>query len=106
MSLPERSSPRTVESPRSSIVFAVRGTIARADVTRLCDDLHGRLDHTDAAAVVVCDVRLVRPDVVAVDALARLQLTARRRGRRVQLRNASPELRELIAFAGLCAALP
>jgi anti-anti-sigma regulatory factor len=36
-----------------------------------------------------------------LDALARLCLRARRRGRRLRLRNVPLELRELIAFAGL-----
>jgi ABC-type transporter Mla MlaB component len=49
----------------------------------------------------VCDVSGVEPDAVVVDALARLQLGARRTGCRVRLRNASPELLDLVAFMGL-----
>jgi hypothetical protein len=41
------------------------------------------------------------PDAVTVEALARLQLTARRRGSRVRLRDASPELCDLLEFMGL-----
>ena len=48
----------------------------------------------------------VEPDAVTVDALARLQLAARRLGCQVRLRNASDELRELVAFMGLCDVLP
>ena len=44
----------------------------------------------------------VEPDAVVVDALARLQLAARRTGCQVRLRNASRELLELVAFMGLC----
>jgi ABC-type transporter Mla MlaB component len=56
---------------------------------------------------VACDVGgIAHADAVAVDALARLQLTARRCGRHVRLRNASCVLRELVAFAGLCDVLP
>ncbi len=52
--------------------------------------------------VVVCDVgAVVGSDLATVDALAQLALVARRRGCRVQLRHASPELRELLALAGL-----
>jgi hypothetical protein len=52
--------------------------------------------------LVVCDVRaIVHPDVGTVDALARLQLAARRRGGEVRLRNASTRLRELLALIGL-----
>jgi ABC-type transporter Mla MlaB component len=40
-------------------------------------------------------------DVGTVDALARLQLTARRSGAFVRLRNASPELLELVDLMGL-----
>ena len=44
--------------------------------------------------------------LLAVDALARLQLEARRRGGRIALTNASPELAELIDLAGLRSVLP
>ena len=47
------------------------------------------------------DVRDVDPDAVAVDALARLQLAARRLSCRLLLSNASPELLELVTFMGL-----
>jgi hypothetical protein len=40
-------------------------------------------------------------DAVTVDALAKLQLAARRRGCRITLEHASPELCELVAFMGL-----
>ena len=53
------------------------------------------------ATVVPYDVRCLRADAVVVDALARLQLAARRRGCRVRLRNASPALIDLVAFMGL-----
>jgi ABC-type transporter Mla MlaB component len=51
--------------------------------------------------VVLCDVREVEPDAVAVEALARLQLGARRHGCRVHLCGASAQLCRLIAFLGL-----
>ncbi len=44
-------------------------------------------------------------DIATVDALARLQLTARRLGWRLRLRNVSVELRELIELAGLTGVL-
>ena len=44
-------------------------------------------------------------DIGTVDALARLQLTARRRGWRFRLREIPLELRELIELAGLSCAL-
>ena len=53
------------------------------------------------AEVAYCEVDGVQPDAVTVDALARLQLAARRCACRVRLRGASKELRELVAFMGL-----
>ena len=52
------------------------------------------------------DVADVRADVGIVDVLARLQLVARRDGRRLVLHNASLELIDLVAFMGLADALP
>ena len=52
-----------------------------------------------------CDVRALRADVVAVDALARLQVAARQAGFELRLVHASAELRCLIAFIGLGAVL-
>jgi ABC-type transporter Mla MlaB component len=82
-------------------VFALGGPIARADLPALCDALGTLLADTQAE-VVDCEVdSLSRPDAVLVEALARLQLTALRRGSRIRVRNASPELCELIEFMGL-----
>jgi ABC-type transporter Mla MlaB component len=85
--------------------FAVRGPIARADLPGLCERICALLERTSGGDVS-CDVSGVEPDAVTVDALARLQLAARRRGCRVLLRNASPELLELVAFMGLRDVLP
>jgi hypothetical protein len=81
-------------------VFAIGEPIARADIPRLCDTLR-MLVAESVAEVVMCDVRALRADAVTVEALARLQLTAVRLGRRVRLLHASPELCELIDFMGL-----
>ncbi|MBD0291506.1 MAG: STAS domain-containing protein [Thermoleophilia bacterium] len=92
-------------SAERSVAFTVRGPIAPADLPGLCERVCGLLS-AGAADVVVCDVRTVEPDAVTVDALARLQLAARRTGCRVRLRHASRELRELVAFMGLTDVLP
>jgi hypothetical protein len=52
-------------------------------------------------APFVCDVHAVAPDAAALDALARIQLNARRLGLELELRHASDALVDLIAFAGL-----
>ena len=57
--------------------------------------------------LVVCDVGGIdRPGLEAIDAVARLALAARRAGCGVRLENASPQLRDLVAFAGLAEVLP
>ena len=43
----------------------------------------------------------LRADAVTVDLLARLQLAARRAGLELQLRGASRDLEDLLAFVGL-----
>jgi len=48
-----------------------------------------------------CQVGALEADAATLDLLARLQLSARRLGIEVRLLEASPELRELVAFAGL-----
>lgn len=80
--------------------FAIWGPIDRDDLPGLCDRVCGLL-HGSGPGVARCDVTGIGPDAVTVDALARLQLAARRLGCQVVLANASDELRELIAFMGL-----
>jgi len=87
------------------ILFAIRGPIARADLPGLCERVCALLE-ADPGPVALCDVQGVQVDAVTVDALARLQLAARRRGCLVRLRDASAELRELVAFMGLSGVLP
>jgi STAS domain len=52
--------------------------------------------------MVLCDVGGIRdPDLGTVEALARLQLTARRLGRRMRFRGACGALRDLLSLSGL-----
>jgi ABC-type transporter Mla MlaB component len=87
-------------APPSTITFAIRGPIAREDLPALYSRVCRLLDRS-GAGVAVCEVSGVAADAVSVDALARLQLAARRHRCRVELRHASAELRDLIAFMGL-----
>lgn len=89
----------TAEAPRP-ITFVVRGPIGRADLPGLFDRVC-RLLASNQGGVVHCDVAGLDPDAVTVDALARLQLAARRNGCLVRLRSASAELLELVALLGL-----
>jgi ABC-type transporter Mla MlaB component len=88
-----------------AISFAITGPIAREDLPGLCTRVCTLLEQSNARAAL-CDVTGVGVDAVTVDALARLQLAAQRRGCCVRLSNASTELRELLAFMGLEDVLP
>jgi ABC-type transporter Mla MlaB component len=87
-------------SSAPTLAFAIRGPIARADLPGLSDRVCALLETSDAE-FVLCDVGEVDPDAVTVDALARLQLAARRYGCRIRLRHASAALCEVVAFMGL-----
>jgi hypothetical protein len=80
--------------------LTIRGPITRNDLPGLCDRVCALLG-TTPAPVVACQVDGVEPSAVTVDALCRLQVAARRRQCRIELRGASPELLELVAFMGL-----
>ena len=81
------------------VAFAIRGPISRADLPGLCDRVCAALE--EAGSVLACDVTDVEPDAVTVDALARLQLVAQRRGCMVRMRNASSALLDLVELMGL-----
>ena len=87
-------------SPSQTITFAIWGPIARADLPGLSQRVCALLERT-GATVAVCDVASIPVDAVTVDALARLALVARRRSCSIQLRHASEQLRDLVAFMGL-----
>ena len=84
----------------STITFAITGPITRDDLPGLCNRVCALLE-ASRASVAYCDVTGVGVDAVTVDALARLQLGARRRDCTVRLLNASPELLALVRFMGL-----
>jgi len=81
------------------VAFAIRGPITHADLPGLCDRVCALL--RTSGDVVACDVASVDPDAVTVDALARLQLAARRLGCEVRLQNASAALLEVVELMGL-----
>jgi ABC-type transporter Mla MlaB component len=83
-----------------TVAFAICGPIARADLPGLCDRVCALLSET-GGGTLLCDVHGVEPDAVTVDALARLQLAARRQRCRVRLTRASADLLALVAFMGL-----
>ena len=89
----------------TTIAFTIRGPIERGDLpglyARVCS-LFERM----RPQVAFCVLDGVRADAVVADALARLQLGARRRGCQVRLRNAPADVLQLLAFMGLSEVLP
>jgi ABC-type transporter Mla MlaB component len=84
----------------------ISGAIAGGDAAALCSQVARLLDGP-GASTLICDVHGLDPaDVAAVDGLARMQLTALRRGHKIQLDRLPRELRDLIALAGLSDVLP
>ena len=82
-------------------VLVLPGPVTRDQVPGLCDDVRARLAAI-GAGVVVCDVAgLGPPGLATVDALARMQLAARRAGGRVRLRAPAPSLLLLLDLVGL-----
>jgi ABC-type transporter Mla MlaB component len=91
--------PPPTPEPRTGILL-IDGPVAAADVPRLCERLRALLQ-TSALEVVVCDAGTLAADAVTIEALARLQLTARRLDRRIRLQRVPCELGRLLTFAGL-----
>ncbi|MFF1478610.1 STAS domain-containing protein [Streptomyces sp. NPDC058301] len=87
-------------TPTEPAHLVVPAPVTLADVPPLCERL--RALYAAGAREVVCDVGgLVRADLAAVEAVARLRLTARRAGGRIEIRNAGPGLMALLRLAGL-----
>ena len=82
------------------VAVTIRGPLQRTDLpglyTRVC-----ALFAANRGATLVCDVTQVAVDAVAVEALARLQLGARRHGCTVRLLSAPHDLVELATYMGL-----
>lgn len=91
--------------PETDAAVMILAAMTLADVPVLCERLRALVGASDRD-VVVCDVRDLVPDLVAVEGLARLRLTARRLGCGLRLRGASRALEQLLAFCGLCDVLP
>lgn len=84
-----------------SFTLAVKVRLGDAGVAGTCDRARDLLVGPEAALLVVDIGELTVPDVVWVDAMARLQLDARRLGRRARFRHACPEVLELVELVGL-----
>jgi ABC-type transporter Mla MlaB component len=86
-------------------VLVMSGPVARHAIPAMCERARRLLQGCDAGPVA-CDVgAIAEPDATTIDALARLQLTALRLGRRVELRSACEELEDLLTLTGLLGVL-
>lgn len=83
------------------VVLVVPGPVTQDAVAGLCARTRALLAG-GTARTVVCDVAGIGPPgLAAVDLLARLELTARRAGGRIRLRDPDPALRSLLRLVGL-----
>jgi ABC-type transporter Mla MlaB component len=111
LAAPEQSRTAQVRALRlpaepSTLVLAISGRVTRAGIPAICQRVHELLETGDTKRVI-CDVSgVIEPDAVALDALARLQLTAKRLGYQVKLRYACNELQDLIDLTGLREIVP
>jgi ABC-type transporter Mla MlaB component len=96
----------------TSIVIAIRRAVARAGSA---DDVHIVVLEAHHASggppsesePLECDVgAITHADEATLEALARLQLTARRLGTSIELTNARRALRDLLELVGLADVLP
>ncbi|TML73736.1 MAG: STAS domain-containing protein [Actinobacteria bacterium] len=86
------------------LVLELDGELSRAALPSLSAHVQAVLD-THEHDIVECDLAHAAADAVTVEALARLRLATLRRDCPLTLRGVTPELRQLIEFMGLRAAL-
>ncbi|WP_351229477.1 STAS domain-containing protein [Streptomyces sp. NPDC002133] len=95
-----------MDRTQSPIVLELIGRVTPDHVPLLCASLHAQVVTASATGTetgdVICEVGgLAVADLAAVNAIARLRLTAHRLGRGLRLRNAGAELLALLDFVGL-----
>jgi anti-anti-sigma regulatory factor len=86
--------------------MTIDGPVVRGGIALLCDRVRSVLG-TRPHARLICDVGgIAEPDAVTVEALARMQLTARQLGGAIVLRNPCADLALLLDLCGLAVVLP
>jgi ABC-type transporter Mla MlaB component len=100
------AAPRAGPRRPRTVVLVVHGRVTPDTIAVLCARVRVLLGDP-TVGTVTCDLSgVVEPDAVALDALARMQLTARRMGRTIRLRHVQPEMRALLALVGLTDVVP
>jgi hypothetical protein len=98
----EQAGPLLPPTGPRRVVVVIDGPFSHGSIAALCDGAR-RLLATGRVDVVMYDVgAVVDPEVMVIEALARLQLTARRAGGSIGVRHASGTLRDLLDMVGLC----
>ncbi|WP_327703172.1 STAS domain-containing protein [Streptomyces decoyicus] len=93
-------------TPPRAVIWRLGPSIARADIPALCERLRLLLGARPRTTVLY-DVRaLDAPDLTTVEALLRLQLTARRLGHGIRLCHVPDGLGLLLTVTGLAEILP
>jgi len=105
------ASPQLGGGAPSSLTVRVCPPVTRENAAQSCEQFSLLLRDAAPAPVtpapVVCDVgAIASPDLVTVDLLARMQLTARRLGFSLQLSRPSSRLLALLDLTGLRDCLP
>ncbi|HSL32080.1 MAG TPA: STAS domain-containing protein [Candidatus Limnocylindrales bacterium] len=92
-------------TPVEDVVLILRPPVVPADAASLCELACPKA--APRSGRVLLDVGdLPGGDLRTVDLLARLSVEVRRSGRRVELRDAPAELRQLLALLGLARVIP
>ena len=92
--------------PRRSVVLVIHGPVTPDMTAGLCARVRALLADPRIDELT-CDLSgVVDPDAAALEALARMQLTARRMNRSIRLRHVRPEMRDLLTLAGLTDVVP
>lgn len=98
--MPQPPSPPPRPRPSAGLLVLAEPVTDDTAVRALCERLRAVIAATDAPMIDVV-VGALPATCRSLQALARLQLTARRANRRIRLHRASPSLRHLLDFAGL-----
>jgi len=94
-----------MDADERDVVILLVGDLDDEVTARLCGVLRALL-RQEAVEVVTCDASGAGVDVRLVGALARLHVTARQLGGRIEIRGAGSELCLLVELVGLAGVLP
>lgn len=86
--------------------LVITGRVSARDVDRYCAKALAAIPDPASGFVDLHVHDIEHPDAVAVEAIARMQLTLKRLGRSLRVRGAGPELLDLLDLAGLCDVVP